>query len=315
MLPDGRRRGKGCPLTACLHLPDDLASLVAGAAWRRGNLLDLRDAPAFAAGHLARSASLPIEPTLAAAGQDLPAALAFALPSIFLPPRHEALAVILERSDLATTVADTLAARGRAEVVPVALPAASGAALPEVVRGAGPSSRVLWRPPEFLARWIHLLPPPAAGPVLDVACGSGRAAVWLAQRGYRVTGIDHLPEALELAQRLAASQGVQMDLVNADLRQPDAWLPGPWAAVMCFRYLQRDLLRALPDRLSPGGVVVVRTFRHAAGDTGNPRSPHRLEPGELLDLLPPPQFTAVVHTEDFDDDGRPAAGIVAVARG
>jgi protein-L-isoaspartate O-methyltransferase len=299
-------------LTTCLHLPDDLARLVAGAAWRLGNLLDLRDAPAFAAGHLARSASLPLEPALAAAGLEVPAALASALPSIFLPPRHEALAVILERADLVTTVAQALAARGRAEVVPVVLP--DGTVLPDAVRGVGPSSRVLWRPPDFLARWAHHLPPPAAGPVLDVACGSGRAAVWLAQRGYRVTGVDHLPEALDLARRLAASQGVQVDLVNADLRQPGAWPPGPWAVVTCFRYLQRDLLRALPARLSPGGVVMMRTFRHASGFVGSPQPQHRLAPGELLDLLPPPHFTPLVHIEDHDADGRPAAGIVAVMR-
>ena len=312
MLPEGLHRGKGCPLITCLRLPDDLPRLLASAAWRDGNLLDLRDGPAFASAHLVGSASVPIEPALAVAGQALTAVLADTLPSILLPPRHEALAVILAQADRATTVAEALAARGRGEVVPVVLPVGPGGGLPDAVRGTGPSPRVLWRPPEFLARWAHLLPPPVAGPVLDVACGSGRAAVWLAQRGYRVTGIDHLPEALDLARRLAASQRVQVDLVRADLRQPDAWLRGPWAVVVCFRYLQRDFLRALPDRLVPGGAVMVRTFRHASGFDGHPRPQYRLAPGELLDLLPPPRFVPLVHTEDHDADGRPAAGILAV---
>ncbi len=169
MLPEGLHRGKGCPLIACLHLPDDLPRLIASAAWRRGNLLDLRDGPAFARGHLAGSASIPLEPMLAAAHHAPAAVLADALPSIFLPPRHEALAVILERADLATAVAEALAARGRGEVAPVVLPGGPDVVLPDAVRGTGPSSRVLWRPPEFLARWAHLLPPPVAGPVLDVA--------------------------------------------------------------------------------------------------------------------------------------------------
>jgi tellurite methyltransferase len=297
-------------LTDCLRLPDDLPRLVAGAPWRLGNLLDLRAAPAFAAGHLVGSASLPVEPALAAAGQDLAAALADALPSIFLPPRHEALAVILEGAELAVAIADALTARGRADVVPVMLPA--GTWSPETEWASGLSPRVLWRPPDFLERWASLLPPPAAGPVLDLGCGSGRAAVWLAQRGYRVTGIDHQPDALDLARRLAASQGVVVNLVNADLRQPSAWPAGPWAAVMCFRYLQRDLLRALPERLVRGGVVIARTFRHVSGHVGNPRAQFRLAPAEWLDLLPSPPFAPLVHTEDFDADGRPAAGIVAV---
>jgi tellurite methyltransferase len=294
-------------VTDCLNLPEDLPGLVVSAAWSLGNLLDLRDASAFAAGHLARSTSLPLAPDhLTEAG------LANVLPSIFLPPRHEALAVILEQADQATTVAQALMARGRTEVVPVCLPAGVAAALPDILRGLGPSSRVLWRPPDFLARWVHLLPPPVAGPVLDVACGSGRAAVWLAQRGYRVTGIDHQAEALDLARRLTASVGVGVELVNADLRQPSAWPAGPWASVVCFRYLQRDLLRALPERMVPGGVVMVRTFRDAAGYAGQPRPLFRLAPGELLELLPAPRFAPLVHTEDFDADGRPGAGVVAV---
>jgi hypothetical protein len=83
---------------------------------------------------------------------------------------------------------------------------------------------------------------------------------------------------------------------------------------VCFRYLQRDLLRALPARLAPGGVVMVRTFRDAPGFVGSPQRAHRLAAGELLRLLPPPDFTPLVHTEDFEPDGRPGAGVVAVYR-
>jgi len=277
-------------------------------------VLDGRDAAVFAAGHLAGSASRPLAAALATAGQDLPAVVAASLPSIFLPPRHEPLAVVLESAGLATTVADLLATRRRAEVIAVVLAPGDVAALPETVCEAGASSRVLWRPPDFLARWAHLLPPPAAGPVLDLACGSGRAAVWLAQRGHHVTGIDHLPAALDLARRLATSAGVPVELRNADLRRPAAWPPGPWAAALCFRYLQRDLLRALPDLLAPGGVVMVQTFRHTSDFVGPPRPHHRLAPGELLTLLPRSRFTTLVHTEDVDGDGRPAAGIVASVR-
>lgn len=295
-----------------LLLPHDLPRLTARDAWRLGNLLDLRSAPEFAAGHLRRSASLPVEPLPDIPAEDLAVVLADRLPSIFLPPRHEPLAVILATGGQATAVAEALMARGRTDVVPVVLPA--NARLSSEVWECGPSSRVLWRPPAFLERWANLLPSPDAGPVLDLACGSGRAAVWLAQRGYRVTGVDHLPGALDLARRLAASQGVTVDLLRTDLRDRTAWPAGPWSVVLCFRYLQRDLLAALPAFLSPGGVVMARTFRDAPGFAGPPQAQHRLAPGELLALLPPRHFEILAHEEDTEADGRPAAGVVAVLR-
>lgn len=306
-------RGKRGSLTDCLHLPADLPRLVASPAGRAGNLLDLRDASAFAAGHLLQAASLPLESALVAAGPRFAAVLESGLPSIFLPPRHEPLAVILTDAERARAVAAALAGRGRDDVTAVAWP--PDAVVPPAAGTTGASSRVLWRPPEFLARWAHLLPPPAAGPVLDLGCGSGRAAVWLAERGHRVTGVDHQPDALALAERLAASRGVTVDLIEADLRETTAWPTGPWAAVVCIRYLHRELLRALPTLLQPEGVVVVRTFRDAGGYIGNPQPQHRLRAGELLALLPEPTFAHLVHAEDFDADGRPAAGLVAVCRG
>ena len=49
----------------------------------------------------------------------------------------------------------------------------------------------------------------APGRALDVACGEGRNAVWLAERGWQVTGVDFSEVALEKAATLAASRGVQ----------------------------------------------------------------------------------------------------------
>jgi hypothetical protein len=70
----------------------------------------------------------------------------------------------------------------------------------------------------------------------------------------------------------------------------------------------------MAGRLRPGGVAVVRTFRHAPGWTGPPRRRHRLERGELLRIFDRGRFDVLAHAEDFDGDGRPAAGIVARRR-
>ena len=56
-----------------------------------------------------------------------------------------------------------------------------------------------------------------AGRALDLACGEGRNAVWLAERGWRVTGVDFAAVGLAKARDLAASRGVEVDWVHADL--------------------------------------------------------------------------------------------------
>jgi len=278
----------------------------------RGNILDVRAAATHAAGHLPGSASLPLEPQLAdVAPVRRDAWLAARLPSIFLPPPHEPLLVVADHPDLARAVAAHLGRRGRATVRGLALPRSALERLPADLVGRGRSCRVLWRAPAFLRRWAHLLPPPVAGPVLDLACGSGRAAVWLAQQGYRVTGIDHQPEALALARTLAAASGASVSLLAADLRQRQNLPVGPSSVVLMFRFLDRDLVGRVPAQLRPGGVVVLSTFRDAPGYVGNPRPRHRLGGGEAAVLwarVAPPVI--LVHEEGFDDDGKPSAGVV-----
>lgn len=288
-----------------------LDELAAHPAARSGFVLDLRPGSAFETGHLAGSVNLPVSREALETGEgDLDAAL----PSIFLPARHEPLLIVGDGAGLALRLAELLADRGRPRVDAAELPQPGEPLPPGLSWARGASRETLWRPPDYLARHFGLLPPPAAGPVLDLACGSGRACVWLAERGYRVTGVDHQPEALELGRRLAADRNVSCRFVAADLRRPPAGLEGPWAVVLDFRYLERDLLAAAPWWLAPGGVMMMRTFRDAPGYEGHPHPRHRLWRGELAHAFPAAHFEVLAHEETHDPDGRPAAGVVARRR-
>lgn len=289
------------------------AAAPAHPAWRLGNLLDVRPAAAFVAGHVAGACNRPLPPPPWSER-----ALAEALPVVLLPSRHEPLLVLADTPAAARAARAGLRARGRPDVDACLCDADALARLPADAVATGPGPTGLWRPHPFLRELAALLPPPAAGPVLDLGAGSGRASVWLAARGYAVTAIDHLPDALELARQLIRAEGVdpaRVTLLARDLGEADAVPPGPWAAALAFRYLERPLLRGLARRLQPGGVAMVRTFRRAGERTAAMRPRFLLEPGELPRLFPDPPFETLVHREDDDPDGRPAAGIVARLRG
>ncbi|QOJ15901.1 MAG: class I SAM-dependent methyltransferase [Planctomycetia bacterium] len=147
----------------------------------------------------------------------------------------------------------------------------------------------LWCPNAFLERVsAHLAP----GTALDLACGVGRDAVYLASLRWRAVGVDLLPDALERAQRLAdgcAAAIVRPEWRCADLTD-DATLDGlgRFDLVICFRYLNRRLLSRISERLAPGGALLVETFTTMHRERhGRPRRAGlALELGELRGLAP-----------------------------
>jgi 2-polyprenyl-3-methyl-5-hydroxy-6-metoxy-1,4-benzoquinol methylase len=99
------------------------------------------------------------------------------------------------------------------------------------------------------------------GRAIDLACGEGRNAVWLAERGWQVTGVDFSSVGLEKAQRLADARGVQADWIAADLLdfRPD---PQAFDLVLIF-YLhvpktqRTPIVRAAADAVRPGGTLLL----------------------------------------------------------
>ena len=108
-----------------------------------------------------------------------------------------------------------------------------------------------------LEEYAELLPErPRA---LDVACGAGRNAVRLAEKGWRVTACDLSLEGLRQAQHLARERGVRLDLFCHDLET--AVLPaGCFDVIVCFFFLERKLFPALKAALRPNGLIVYKTY-------------------------------------------------------
>jgi len=130
-------------------------------------------------------------------------------------------------------------------------------------------------PPDALRGRTELLPP--GGRALDVACGRGTVAVWLAARGFAVDAVDVSPVALDAGRELAVREGVAVRWLRHDL---DDGLPegGPYDVVVCQRFRDPARYPELAARLAPGGLLVVTVL----SEVGEGPGPFRAPAGELL---------------------------------
>ena len=94
------------------------------------------------------------------------------------------------------------------------------------------------------------------GRALDLACGAGRNALWLAEHGWSVTAVDGSPAAIERLRSRAASRGVNVNAQVADLEKSEYTIePSRWDLIVISYYLQRDLFEPAKRGVVPGGVL------------------------------------------------------------
>jgi SAM-dependent methyltransferase len=117
------------------------------------------------------------------------------------------------------------------------------------------------------------------GRALDLACGTGRNTLWLAERGWSVTAIDGSPSAIQTLRRSAGRAGVTVDAQIADLEKPEFTIALAHydLIAMCY-YFQRNLIDQCKRGLVPGGVMVAIALLI---EPGKENSSFRLQPGEL----------------------------------
>lgn len=154
-------------------------------------------------------------------------------------------------------------------------------------------------PSPWVCRWAPLITP--GGPVLDLACGSGRHALYLARMGFSVDAVDRDAEALSpiRSQNIATRQ--------ADLEGGGWPYPGrAFAAVVVCNYLWRALFPILLESLAPDGVMIYETFAAGNERYGRPSNPDfLLRPGELLDVVRG-RLRVVAYEEGYVERPRPA---------
>ena len=153
-------------------------------------------------------------------------------------------------------------------------------------------SELVWtgEPNRFLASESEDLP---AGRALDVACGEGRNAVWLAQRGWQVTGVDFSQVGLDKGAQLAAQRGVEVQWVCADVTE---YVPPQQAfdlvAILYLHIAPEPMHRVLERAaaaVAPGGTLLVvgHDPTNIEEGYGGPQNPAILmSPAEIAAALP-----------------------------
>lgn len=115
-----------------------------------------------------------------------------------------------------------------------------------------------------------------AGPVLSLAEGEGRNAVFLAMRGLQVRGVDGSDVALAKAQALAAAMGVRIETETADLAEFDPGVGNYGSVISISAHLpsaiRRRLYPLVEQALAPGGIVLLEAYseRQLGRGTGGP---------------------------------------------
>ena len=170
-------------------------------------------------------------------------------------------------------------------------------------------------PNRLLAGTIEARPP---GRALDVAMGQGRNAVFLAEQGWEVTGIDVSAVGIESARLQAKSKGVELKAINAEFSSYDLG-DACWDLIL-FTYVpvpitDPDNVYRVGRSLVPGGLVVIESFAWPA--PGTARRPVHVDTEELragfkdFDIL---QFDVTDDLPDWSQDPQPVVRMVAARR-
>ncbi len=194
-----------------------------------------------------------------------------------LPPRHEVVRVA-SVGDVSARCVRWLCDHGRRAELATAVTAA-----PQVAEEPGR----LWEPASLLLPAVEQLRP---GQALDLACGTGRNAVFLAAAGWSVTAIDVLPDALDRGAELARRYGVseRITWLKTDLRSDPLSGLGQFQLVCVVRYFDRRLAARITERLAPGGSLICECYTptHRARH-GRPGQADVVTVAELRESLPP----------------------------
>jgi SAM-dependent methyltransferase len=174
-------------------------------------------------------------------------------------------------------------------------------------------------PSAALARWLPRLSLPPGSRALDLACGAGRNACYLAEQGHQVVAVDGSAVAIERLQLTAAARQLTVETRILDLEPGLSAAAGTFALIVLVRYVNFRLLSQLPALLAPGGYLFVEEHLQVPGAprwplAGPGRAAFRVAPGSLPAAVPSLCCLSLEEGYCADPDGRRVALARMLAR-
>ena len=125
------------------------------------------------------------------------------------------------------------------------------------------------------------------GRALELACGAGRNAIYLAQQGFSVDAIDISEQGLQHARTGAERAGVEVNWMRADLLAGDAFPRDDYQLIVMTHFVAPRLLANLGHHLTAGGWLLVEEHLRWPAPVAGPGSDRfRVAPGELYEAVP-----------------------------
>jgi tellurite methyltransferase len=165
-------------------------------------------------------------------------------------------------------------------------------------------------PHKLLREVVSKLKP---GKALDLASGTGRNSIFLAENGWEVTAVDNSAVGLEIARNRAEQKSLNINFIVADLEKSEwAIEPVAYDLICDFYYLQRDLFAKMKNGVRPGGIIISTIHIHGEGEE---QGRFDLREGELRGFFSDMEILHYHETQTADADAgdhhRRTAEIVA----
>ncbi len=172
---------------------------------------------------------------------------------------------------------------------------------------------------EHVVEALSRMPGRKQGRAVELACGEGRNAVYLAQQGFHVTAVDSSSIGLEKTQRLANEHGVCVETICADAL---LWRPETPADILVTTWFhvpaeqKTALFRALTEAVRPGGVIIAEWFhpdqRNKGFTSGGPPLPEMMFTKDELEAgLSSFSFETLKHSERRIEEGPKHSGLAS----
>ncbi|WP_038126280.1 methyltransferase domain-containing protein [Thiomicrorhabdus sp. Milos-T2] len=195
--------------------------------------------------------------------------------------------------------------------------------LPGLVEN-GSQSKTLWSPSLLVKEFVDLIHNQSLTfgevdkvgkvvyrpSVLDIGCGGGRDAIFLAKNRMNVIAIDHEAKVLKRAKALSSLSGTSVKFKCCDIKKQGCLPEQQFDLITVVRFLNRDMYDYIKKATRPGGFVLFQTFVEGVEQFSSPKNPNFiLGKTELAEVFA--GFNIIIDRIDKLNDGRPVLSFIA----